>query len=58
MFLHNFESNLVILACTADDTEIYKNKIRESCLRAIENAEKLKQHLTGGGGDNAENTDE
>lgn len=33
--------------CTADDTDIYKDKIRKSCLRVIEKAEKLKQYLMG-----------
>lgn len=33
--------------CTDLDTDDYKEKIRSSCLRTIEKAEKLKQHLTG-----------
>lgn len=33
--------------CTAGDAEDYKEKIRQSCLRTIEKAEKLKQHLAG-----------
>lgn len=54
MFCCVFKHNLLwFLVCTDDDTDDYKNKIRQNCLRAIEKAEKLKQYLTGGtvGGD-------
>lgn len=53
-----FVSNFMILVCTADDTNAYKDKIRDSCLRAIENAEKLKAHLTGVGHNNEGNSEE
>lgn len=36
---------LAIEGCTAEDTEDYKNKIRQNCLNTIEKAENLKEFL-------------